>query len=289
MAGKLIIIGLRRSGTTIFWETFRQDQQLLSYDEPFNPVLRHLMHGLPVKHPEEFQRLIDRDPITFWSRYSPIEPTDELREGLNAQRRDYLSYLFDTAEHVSIDLTRCHHKIEALHELAPDATLVHLYRPPESNATSHLLPSGKWRFQRLRRWFRRRRFWTLDSNYDNWQFEQIMGTTPHSLFGERLREIGLDPEAIYRLPGAGKIMALWRVNFERVERDGTRFFGNRFISQSFDEFCHQPQECIERIYRALELPLPRLDQGRIHPPHGPFRPDSPHWKRLRQRVGLPPR
>ena len=44
---------------------------------------------------------------------------------------------------------------------------------------------------------------------------------------------------------------------------------------------------MERIYHALDLSVPDLDYGRVHPAHGPYRPDSPHWKRFREALGMP--
>ncbi len=288
MAGKLIIIGLRRSGTTIFWETFRQDRRLLCYDEPFNPWLRFLPGGQGLKHPQEFQELLKEDYLDFWMKYNPIDPTDELREGLSDRHGEYLSYLLDRGTDVAIDVTRCNFKIEALHRLAPDSVCVHLYRPPESHVSSHMIPSG---FQGLRKKVRRIRstsdFWTRPDNFDNWQLETVIGQTAESVFGLRLREIGMDPDEVFRMPAVGKLMAFWRVNFERAESDGTHYFGNRFVSQSFDEFCVEPEQALERIYRAMDMPMPEFDLSRIHAPNGPHQEDSDRWGRLREQVGLP--
>jgi len=287
LAIKLIIAGLRRSGTTIFWETFRQDRRLLCYDEPFNPLLHVLPGRTGLKAPEEFIRLVERDPLAFWERFSPIHFTDELREGLSDRQTDYLRYLAASAEAVVIDVTRCQFKFRALHAVAPEAVLVHLYRPPESLATSHLLPSSKgWR-GKARQLVNRRGFWSRGGRYDYWSFESIIGGSPLSLFGRRLEEIGLDPRVVYGLPAVGRLMALWRVNYERAERDGASIFGEKFVSQSFDRFCREPEPALRRIYASLGLSLPELDLSRVHPPNGPYRPDSAEWSRHRRLLGLP--
>ena len=106
MAIKLIIVGLRRSGTTIYWETFRQDDRLLCYDEPFNRYLRVLPAPTGLKAPEEFIRLVNRDAASFWNKFSPIHYGEELSEGLSDAQRAYLEYLGDSGERVALDSTR---------------------------------------------------------------------------------------------------------------------------------------------------------------------------------------
>jgi len=164
---------------------------------------------------------------------------------------------------------------------------VHLYRPPESFASSHLLPTSRGRKGALRKLLHRRGFWTRTGGYNGWSLESIIGNSTRSLFAARLGEIGLDPELIYALPAVARLMAFWRLAFERAEREGRHLFGERFISQSFDTFCLDPRESVERVYHALEMAPPELDYRRIHPAHGPYQPDSPRWARFRACLGLP--
>jgi hypothetical protein len=278
LAIKLIIVGLRRSGTTIFWETFRQDGRLLCYDEPFNRYLRVLPAATGLKAPEEFIRLVERDAATFWDKYSPIPYGEELAEGLTDAQSAYLEYLGDCGENVVLDTTRCAFKIAALHQAAPDAVLVHLHRPAASHASSHMLPSAPgWRGL-LRRFSRRRRFWKRHGNYNGWGFETIIEGSSKS---------GLLAEEIYRLPAVAKLLAFWKLNYDRAEMDGRRCFGERFLSQSFDHFCNDPQSTMARVYALLDMPMPQLDFGRIHPPHGPHDPLSPMWKKYFELLRVP--
>jgi hypothetical protein len=278
LAIKLIIVGLRRSGTTIYWETFRQDGRLLCYDEPFNRYLRVLPAATGLKAPEEFIQLLGSDAASFWDRFSPIHYGEELSEGLSEAQRAWLEYLGDSGERVALDTTRCAFKIAALREAAPDAVLVHLHRPAASHASSHMLPSAPgWR-GRLRRLSRRRGFWTRSGNYNGWGLEAIIEGSSGS---------GALPQEVYSLPAVAKLLAFWKLNYERVEDDGPRYFGERFISQSFDSFCNDPEGAMARVYELLGMAVPKLDFEKIHPPHGPHDPHSPMWKNYSELLRLP--
>jgi len=290
MAIKLIIVGLRRSGTTIFWESLRQDGRLRCYDEPFNPLLQSLTGEMLeiIKHPEEFQDLLRNDPLDFWERFAPIDPSSELHERVSDRQRDYLNYLAATGDDVILDTTRCLFKVEKLKELAPDAVLVHLYRPAAANATSHMLPTSAHSARtKLRRFINTRDFWTRPDRFDYWMFERLVGNSPRSLFAQRLKEIDLDPETVYALPAVGKLLAFWRVNYDRAERDGRQFFGERFISQNFDQFTQDPRGSIQRIYDAMGLEMPDFDFGRIRPAKAPYEADSPKWEEYARLLELP--
>jgi hypothetical protein len=284
---RLIIVGLRRSGTTIFWQTFRQDPRFLCYDEPFNPHLQVLPATIGLKHPEEFLQLVRGDADEFWRRYRPIRFDEELDARLEPAQADYLRWLADRGDDVVIDVTRCHFKLRALRELAPGATLVHLFRPPASHASSHLLPSAPGLRGRVKRRLNRFRFWTRTRGYNGWSFESIIGSDPGSAFGARLRGAGLDPEEIYSMPALGRLLAYWRVAYEEVEREGRAAFGERFVSQSFDAFCRSPRDAVARIYATMGLAMPELDLSRVHPANGPYREGSPRWRRYDALLELP--
>jgi len=286
MALKLIIAGMRRSGTTIFFETVAQDRSLVCYDEPFNPWLEKLPSTVGLKNPVEFEQLLRKDASEFWRKYVPIHTSQELKPGLSDKEREYLDYLAATGDHVMTDVTRCHFKVAALKEAAPDAVLLHLYRPASQIATSHLLPSGKSRREKLRKWVLRQNFWTRPDRYDFWYFETIVGRSPGTLFAERLAQIGLDPQAIYRAPAVAKVLAYWRVNFERIEIDGPEQFGDRFISQSFVDFCRDPRGVLGQVYERMGLPMPDFDFRRIHPPNDAYDAGSKNWETQRKLVGL---
>jgi hypothetical protein len=285
---RIFILGLRRSGTTIFWETFRQDRRLRCYNEPWNPVLRELPAEIPNGSRREFIERFREDPAAFWRHFAPIGRIEELQSDFSDRQLRYLRWLIDPFESACIDETRCHFRVGALHAAVPDATVVHLFRAPAAFATSHLVPtaSGGSRANLLAQRWGRVGFFTRASRFNHWGIEELIGDQPESLFGLRLREIGLDPAAVYALPAAGRLLALWRLGFETVEREAPRLFGARFVSVAFEAFCRDPRGVVERVYAAAGSKPPELDLRRIQPAKPAHRADDPRWRRLFAQVGL---
>ena len=82
-----VIVGLRRSGTTIFWEWFRQDPRFTCFDEPFSEQLLKL----PSQHAKgvftEYQQVLTRSPEEFWRAYAPVHRAEELDSFLRPANR----------------------------------------------------------------------------------------------------------------------------------------------------------------------------------------------------------
>ena len=294
---RIIILGLRRSGTTAFWRTWRQDERFVCFDEPFNhftglvddPSWRSLRYTSIEK-----QKLWERDPKEFWDHFVSIDRLGELRRGMSDHERSYLTWLLGSAEHVCIDFTRCHFKIADLKQAAPDAVLVHLRRPPQNWLTSIVFPSGdklnRLKSRRLRIWRKfklrtrnmlsRRTFWRAQQGFRSHAYEQIIGTGAHSLFGYRLRELGLEPESVCEMPLVGRLLALWKLYSEEVETEAPKHFGDRFLSVNFNTFCRSPKEVISQVYDRLGEEAPSFDFSGIRPPHAPFQPSAQQWGKL---------
>ena len=286
---RILILGLRRSGTTIFWQMFRQDARLLAVNEPFNPALSDMPLEIPNRSRRELIEIFREDPEGFWRRFAPIATTEELHADLSDRQQAWLRFLLDRQPGFVMDATRCHFKLGALQALARDAVVVHLHRGPAAVASSHLVPSGSGGFRgkaSVRAWGRLT-FWSRSSRFDAWGVQSIASNNPESFFGQRMRELGSDPAPLYQLPAVARLMAYWRLMYERIEADGPRLFGDRFLSVSFEEFCDRPREIVGRVYRALGEEASDIDTSQIHPPHGPHRPQDPRWRQFMDAVGIP--
>lgn len=300
----IVIVGLRRSGTTAFWGMWQQDPRFTCYNEPFNQLLSRVgdeswTEGAYTA--SEFVSLHRRDPAQFWHRYAPIARHGELQDDLSDQQRRYLAWLQSTGEHTCTDVTRCHYKLESLRDVDPEAVVVHLYRPPANWVTSVVQPSTthfRRKSSRRLRWLRtaqlkwrgyrfRRQFWDAQGLHRFKGFDELIGAGPGSYFGVRLAEAGLDPTEIYAMPDVGRLLAFWKVHYDLVEREGPDLFGDRFVSVNFNDFCRSPRPILEDVYRRAGLEPASLDVSRIHPPPSPFAPDAPQWSAYADRLDLP--
>lgn len=278
----IFIVGLRRSGTTVFWRMFRGDDRLLCLDEPFNPLLSDLPDPHEKGTRAEFIDIYESQPDVFRRKFSPIEPKEEIETGLTDGQAEYLTWLLGQNRHVVCGFTRCAFKIEDLHRIDPSAVLVHLHRRPECVATSHLLPSGSGTWRRpLANIARRLSFWWRPGWYDNWNFETIIGQSADSRFGEILRSMGVNADRIYELPAVGRVMAYWAVIYDLVERSAEQNFTGQFASKKYEDFCLSPDDGVSDIYRLAGLSAPKPPAGVVHDPKPPYQPGSQHWVELR--------
>lgn len=301
----ILIVGLRRSGTTAFWSMWRQDHRFICYNEPYNAQLSNV--GDPdwdgaSYTAREFVALYRQDPALFWHQYSPIPRHGELADGLSDQQAAYLTWLQSTREHTCVDVTRCHFKLDGLREVAPDGVLVHLYRPPANWVTSVVQPSTTHlgRISNTSRRLRhtlglmsasyqfRRRFWTARDAHRFKGFGELIGSHPGSFLGVRFAEAGMDPQAIYEMPDVGRLLAFWKLHHDRVEREGRRLFGDRFLSVNFNDFCRSPDEVLDAVYDRAGLDRPALDTSGIRQPAPPYAVDDSRWAEYAERLGLPP-
>ncbi len=277
----LFIIGLRRSGTTIFWKWFRQDPTFTCFDEPFSEQLLRL----PADHEKEiwseYQKIFDLSPTHFWDVYSPIHRADELTSSFTTEQRAYLTYLAGCGDRVVFDLTRCHLKLAELADLCPGSAVMQLLRVRRSFATSHLVPSRTDPVGRARAKVLERTFFTRHDKYDFWGMESLVGSSPASRFGRLLDREGFDAAAIYELPAVGRLMALWELHRHIVERDGHASFGDSFATVSFEEFASSPEATTVEACRRLGVAPPETAAPpSVRPATPPYKPEHSAWAEI---------
>lgn len=282
---KLVIVGLRRSGTTIFWETFRQDQRLLCFDEPFNCNLIELPAENSKNTRAEMIRLVEENPDEYWRMFAPIDASEELHPRMSDRQREYLEYLLGRSEHTVFDTTRMAFKLADLHAVDPTVFLIHLHRSPEAFATSHLRPNGSRWIDRIRLAIRAHSFFSRSGSFSNWSVEQVIGTSPLRPFGSLIRKIGCDPDTIYQATAVVKLLMYWRIHYEHVEKDGRRLFGGQFRSVQFEDFCSEPEKMMRECYEWMGLSYPRLDLSRIRNAAGPYSPNDVRWREANRLAG----
>lgn len=249
----LFIVTQPRSGSTIFWQTFRRDARLTSYNEPFNPHLRHNVEsGTDYYNPKSrthnqvFKEFL-AIPDLMRSHWSTIQPSEELYARFIGHQVMYINALLKTGDHLCIDFIRCNGKIGHLREAFPDALIVHLVRDPRSWTTSHLRPYGDWLHGLPDNFFCHTGWFNFWSRQRLAQHLDLEGYAHEQLF-----------QIWHRLTLAA----------EEALPD---------ITVQFEHFTHHPEAVLKAIYQFLDLPYAAIDTSDIRPAKPPFAADDPAW------------
>ncbi len=287
----VFIVGLRRSGTTVFWRNFRQDERFTCFDEPFNPLHREIPRPHFKNTRTELIRQYRKNPSQFKSLFNPIKPLQELSDEFTPAQRTYIQFLLHNAshQHYVVDLTRCHFKIGALHSLFPGSYLIHLHKSPASFASSHLLPS----YKRLPRWSRGAKrfvdrffFFSRRFNFNRWKMEDIIGRNSAGPFPRQVLEDPSFRENFGRAPAVSKLMSYWDILYKKVEKEGAHHFGDRFRSISLEAFCRAPEDVIQSLYQWIDLPYHPLSFNHVKFPSKPYKAGDPRWKERARLLNL---
>ncbi len=281
----IFIVALRRSGTTVFWESFRRCSDSTCYDEPFNPRL----YSLPRPHHRgTWNELINKfnlSPRSFKEHFSPIEHNDEFNTELSVSQSTYLKYLIRGSEPVVIDFTRCNFRISALKMIDPDAVLVHLYRCMPGFVSSHIVPSyksqPKFKLQyykdQLKDHIRKFLFWTSWVCGDSYGYGSVFES---DCFRHRADDLGLILAVEKAKTAAEKLALVWRLSYLWVESRGSQIFGDNFVSVSFEDFVAAPERTIGSIATKAGIDLDMSALPKISQPNLGRNPAESRWRDL---------
>ena len=280
----IVVLALRRSGTTALWRLLRQDPRHTCYDEPFSPLLSRLPANNAKRTWDEFIALSARDPETWAARFAPVPRAGEFSEALTPAQAEYLAYLAAEGP-VVIDETRASGKLEGIVAVLDRPAIIHLYRHPVAFASSHMIASQNRKLLRpqlhrlgfFRRWF----------YFDSWGMEAHWRPPLRAHTEDWLRGEGVMPPARHA-PAVHKLLAIWLASYRRLERDGRRFAGDRFLSLSFEALCLSPRPWLDAIYRLADRPPHAVDCAALHPASPGHRPDDPRWREAASAVGFAP-
>lgn len=282
----VFIVGLRRSGTTIFWETLRQDNRFICYDEPFNPHLEELPAQNVKKTRDEFIRLYEQDTTNFQDKYVPISFKQEIQPDLTRSHVEYLHYLIQQNEHNIIDFTRCNFKVKALLKIDPDAKIIHIIRDPAGFISSHLgcQYSKGGRIRKLKNYIRRRFFWHFRSYFDGYGLETIFNEL---MSGEGVVCEGFRSKYNQKMPvtSVEKLLCLWKYSMDYVEDFGEKS-GKNYLRIYTPDFLVNPEKILSELYSKLGFPIIKFDLRRIHAPRTPLFPNHPRWEHLADKYDI---
>lgn len=278
----IVVVALRRSGTTALWRLLRQDPRHTCYDEPLSPLLARLPANNAKGTWDEFIALRARDPGLWAARFAPVPRAEELAPGLTAAQAAYLRFLA-AAGPVVIDETRATGKLAGLRAVFGPAVCVHLYRHPVAFASSHMIASQNRR--PFRRQLHRAAFFRRWGYFDHWGMEQFWRPPLAADTRARLAREGVIPPGP-RAPAIHKLLALWLASYRRLEREGPQLFGPRFLSLPFEAFCDAPVAHLDRLYGLAGRRPFAIDAGALHPARPGHRTEDPRWRAGARAVGF---
>jgi hypothetical protein len=282
-----LIVGLRRAGTTVVWESFRRDPRCTCFDEPFHPGLW--------RGERQNAKGTWRELGEFWSHTGslpvegaePVQPLDELSGDLTDGQIAYLSRLWEQGDAVVMDSVRVWGKLAPILKRLDGILVVHLVRNPAGWITSHLLPSGRATWRRMiANLYRRLAFFRKNGGFNFWHYEDIVESslrTEHELWNNvhpRRDDIRGRP-AFYRLLG------FWWGVVNTVDRQLRSRPDVPSVTLTLEEFARRPAKAVERIYEAAGWPYESREYEFVRRPRPGWRRRSSRWEKAARSLRVP--
>jgi hypothetical protein len=283
---------MRRSGTTILFDCFSQDERFDPFYEPLT-VDKPTFGGGSGARAEDLFASVREVRRAYLARRgtpgltpllnhgSPRRADLELESELPPFVEDYLAFLLASGQRPLVKFTRAAAKVAVLSRLDPHALFIHLVRDPRAVATSHVLgrrpalpdprnPAERMRFFQLRT--RRGRWGSLD-------------------LSRRILEDPGAPELRWP-PDFVRVLLVWKTLFETTHAVGSARLGDRYVLVRHEDFALAPVETLGKLYARMGLDLPGSVAGwarrHVRPPRPAFAPGHRAWRRAIHRLGLEP-
>jgi hypothetical protein len=285
----LFVIGMRRSGTTILYDVLREDPGLRCHYEPLREEAETIGGGSGARDEDLFadtraQRerfRADRYPelpIELFNWGGPRAPELELESDLPDHCRELLAALLDQAPNVAVKETRLHHKLAAVAEIDPDATVVHLVRDPRAVSASMLLG----RRRRTDIYPDAESFFTVRTGRRLWSSRRIS----EEVIARRSFDLPAD------IPDFLRPLLVWKAVVETTAGEGPRLFGDRYLLSRLEDLRADPGAELARIYersgRAPPDSMVDWAAANIRGDATVHLGGDPRWARASRLIGLEP-
>jgi hypothetical protein len=286
---KVLIQGMRRSGTTILYDLLCADPAFAgTFYEPLGIATKLAIGGGSGLRDVDLSESVRQSRDAFARLHPELEDVALLNYGaprdwrLEFERHlpplvdAYLRFLLEQADDVLVKFTRMACKLEALAALAPEAPLIHVVRDPRAVTTSYLF--GK-RHARRAQVEDPDAFFGAVSDWSAWSSREF---SDHLL--ARPEYAGRGPWRDFE-----RILVLWRHNFEETIR-GAAAFGDRYLLCRHEDLLADPGATIDRLYAFIGRDAPpavrALATASVRPEQAIVAPEDPRWEEGLRRAGL---
>jgi hypothetical protein len=284
---------MRRSGTTILYDALLDDPELSCFYEPLREEKETVGGGSGAREldvfaetrvlRDEFRRRYPELPIDEFNWGGPRKPELELEHELPEHCLELIRHLLERGRDVegtrdtAIKETRLYCKLGALHDLDPDAALVHVVRDPRAVASSIVLGRGRRRQRKLR---------TADDFFADRVDRRLWSSREIS---ERLLERSGYPD-IDDPSNMERVLLTWRLTFEAPHVEGRRLFGDRYLMLRNEDLRSDPAAALGSVYGLLGRPVPDAvvswAERNIRPPQEVYAGDDRRWPEAFERLGM---
>ena len=286
----VFIQGMRRSGTTILFDLFWEDQNFDCYYEPFGAVDKPALGGGSRMHAAvNYGEKIRHCRVEFMRQYSKLERMELLNYGAPRQPelefettlpdycQAYLNDMIAQADHTVIKFTRMSCKVQALWDIDPHAKFIHIVRDPRLVTASYLF--GKT--QMFKDQFRNEQeFFRKISQTSSWSSYPLSEWILHTPEYRHLR----------RCQDFMRVLLIWKYTFWKTYETGKTLFKENYVLLRHEDVCHDPVKTVRSLYAFIGQPVPQAVAewaGRhVQPAKTPFAAHHKQWRNAFKRLDM---
>jgi hypothetical protein len=245
--------GMRRSGTTIFYDLFLKDKSFNCFYEPlaaakkspgggsdisfgyniFRDVIRAKKDFIK-KNPNILKDFTFFEKLNFLNYGAPRLAELEFEPDFPDYVMKYLDFLCSSSENTFIKFTRVHSKIHKLFSICPNAKLIHLIRNPKNVVASYLYGKNMKNYERFGS---SEKFFESKTDYSAWSSKLFSDYINNNIYANKYGELN-DFE---------RILIIWKYNYEITDKLAKKYFKKRYIIHKHEDFASNPLDTITKI------------------------------------------
>ncbi len=280
--------GMRRSGTTIWFDLMMEDGTYECFYEPLAAGKTTLGGGSSAHANKDLfanlrlarERFLKENPQllknfpgfvseNLLNYGAPRKPELEFETELPGYCKEYILFLIRSAPKTFLKFTRMYSKVAVLKELVPDARLLHLVRDPRHVTTSYMFgKNGKYKD----RFPDADTFFSKTSAYTAWSsraFSDLILKQP------QYRHLAGCPDFM-------SILLIWKYAFEQTHVTGKKLFGDNYLLLRHEDLLIEPHNTVSKLGAFIGSPLnPRATnwvKENLRSLSTPFAKSDPRWE-----------